>query len=61
VLARAADRREPPLLCIGPEGGFTPGERDLAERRGATRALLLAPALRIETAAVAAAAVLGQL
>jgi 16S rRNA (uracil1498-N3)-methyltransferase len=45
-----------PVLCVGPEGGFTAEERDLAARTGARTARLLAAALRVETAAVVAAA-----
>ncbi|HEY3226930.1 MAG TPA: RsmE family RNA methyltransferase [Planctomycetota bacterium] len=45
-------------IVIGPEGGFAPGE---AELLGATPVSLGRTVLRVETAAVAAAAVLAQL
>jgi len=54
VLAAAAST---PWLAIGPEGGFTPEELAAARAGGAAVARLGAPALRVETAAVAAAAV----
>ena len=43
-------------LVIGPEGGFTEGELDLCARAGARAVRLLPPVLRVETAALAAAA-----
>ena len=46
-----------PWLVIGPEGGFTAAETSAARAAGAPIARLGAPALRVETAAVAAAAV----
>jgi 16S rRNA (uracil1498-N3)-methyltransferase len=46
-----------PALLVGPEGGFTEEERRLAAAAGAPRASLGRTALRIETAAVAAASV----
>ncbi|MDJ0974831.1 MAG: RsmE family RNA methyltransferase [Planctomycetota bacterium] len=46
-----------PWLVVGPEGGFTDAERDAARRRDAGVARLGATALRVQTAAVAAAAV----
>jgi 16S rRNA (uracil1498-N3)-methyltransferase len=45
------------VLLIGPEGGFTDDEMALAEARGAVRARLTPSVLRVETACVAAAAV----
>jgi RsmE family RNA methyltransferase len=45
-------------IVIGPEGGFAPGE---AELLGATPVSLGRTVLRVETAAVAAAAVLAQI
>ncbi len=45
-----------PLLLVGPEGGFTAEEVALARERGARVARLVAPALRVELAALAAAA-----
>jgi 16S rRNA (uracil1498-N3)-methyltransferase len=48
------------LACIGPEGGWTDGERALAAEQG-WKSIGLGPhILRIETAAVAAAAVVRQ-
>lgn len=50
-----------PWLLVGPEGGFTPEEREAASARGAAVAQLCATALRVEQAALAAAAqALGQ-
>lgn len=46
-----------PWLVVGPEGGFAPEELGAARAAGAAIARLGAPALRVETAAVAAAAV----
>lgn len=47
-------------LCaaIGPEGGFTPGELELAHQAGAVCVALGSTVLRIETAAIALAAIL---
>ena len=47
----------PTTLVIGPEGGLTTAELALLEGAGAVRVRLAAPILRIETAALAAAAV----
>ena len=47
----------PATLVIGPEGGLTSAELDLLAAAGARRVRLAAPILRIETAAIAAAAV----
>jgi 16S rRNA (uracil1498-N3)-methyltransferase len=45
-------------LLVGPEGGWTTAERDLARRAGWTPASLGANILRAETAAIAALAIL---
>ncbi len=47
----------PPWLLVGPEGGFTDEEREAAREAGAACARLGAVALRVETAAIAAASV----
>lgn len=47
------------IVLVGPEGGFTPEEKDLAISAGAMRVSLSRHVLRIETAAIAAAARLG--
>lgn len=47
----------PVTLVIGPEGGFTPAELTALKAGGAATVCLAAPILRIETAAIAAAAV----
>jgi 16S rRNA (uracil1498-N3)-methyltransferase len=47
---------EPALLIVGPEGGLTPDELALASRRGARPMRLTPSMLRVETAALAAAA-----
>jgi 16S rRNA (uracil1498-N3)-methyltransferase len=47
------------LLCIGPEGGFTPEEISLATSHGFTPLYLGPRRLRTETAAIAALAMLG--
>ena len=46
------------ILAIGPEGGFTPRERDLALQAGWSPITLSVNTLRIETAALAGCAVL---
>lgn len=46
-----------PRLLVGPEGGFTPGELDEARAAGVPRARLGAAVLRVENAALAAAAI----
>ena len=48
----------PSAVVIGPEGGFTPGELDAAERAGVAFAGLGPRILRAETVAAAAAAVI---
>lgn len=53
--AEAAARAGQALACaVGPEGGFTAGEHELAERLGFRRARLGARVLRTETAGLAA-------
>jgi 16S rRNA (uracil1498-N3)-methyltransferase len=42
----------PIVLVVGPEGGLSPGELALLDRRGAIRARAALPVLRVETAAV---------
>jgi 16S rRNA (uracil1498-N3)-methyltransferase len=49
------------LVVIGPEGGFTHAEADLAERRGATLVGLGSRILRTDTAAIVLLAVIGAL
>jgi 16S rRNA (uracil1498-N3)-methyltransferase len=44
------------VLVVGPEGGFTPAELDLARRCGGQPMRLVPSLLRVETAALAAAA-----
>lgn len=63
-LAQALSQLEPDaagtrtvLLLIGPEGGFTPAELDLAGQAGVHSARLGRHVLRVETACVAACAV----
>jgi 16S rRNA (uracil1498-N3)-methyltransferase len=58
TLAEAAGDGAFARVVIGPEGGFAPGE---VEALGATPVSLGRTVLRVETAAVAAAAILGQL
>jgi 16S rRNA (uracil1498-N3)-methyltransferase len=54
-----AARPEMPLVClIGPEGGFTRGELEMAEAAGYSRVGLARHVLRSETAAMAAAVAL---
>jgi 16S rRNA (uracil1498-N3)-methyltransferase len=57
-LADQARTRFPRIVAVGPEGGFTPDELRAAAARGAAAAHLGARALRAETAAMAALAVL---
>lgn len=47
-------------LAVGPEGGFTDEEETVAREHGATFARVAAHVLRIETAAEAAAAIVGE-
>jgi 16S rRNA (uracil1498-N3)-methyltransferase len=58
LVAAAAGQRELVLL-VGPEGGFSPAEGDLAQRAGFRAASLGPRVLRTETAALAALAALG--
>ena len=44
-------------IAIGPEGGFSQGEEDLAEAAGFARVRLGSHVLRVETAAICALAV----
>lgn len=53
-LAALAQARPPHLVLVGPEGGFTEQERDLAQARGAVPAHLGPRVLRAETAAIVA-------
>jgi 16S rRNA (uracil1498-N3)-methyltransferase len=57
-LADVGRRGAPRMIGIGPEGGFTPDELRLAQRRHATLAHIGSRTLRAETAAVAALATL---
>lgn len=50
-----------PVVCVGPEGGWSPEELALAELSGAGRVALGDQVLRVETAAVAAAVLLAGL
>jgi RsmE family RNA methyltransferase len=47
-------------LAVGPEGGFTAAEVEAAKSRGWQTASLGPRVLRVETAAIAAAAILGE-
>jgi 16S rRNA (uracil1498-N3)-methyltransferase len=49
------------VILVGPEGGFTDRERDLLQDSGARSARIGSAILRIETAAIAAAALWGEL
>ena len=49
-----------PLLIVGPEGDFAPGELDFLLAAGARPCRLSGPVLRAETAAAAGAAILAQ-
>lgn len=49
----AADRPRPRALAVGPEGGWTPDEIELASRAGWEVVALPGRLLRIETAVVA--------
>ena len=49
---------QPTILAVGPEGGFTATERELAERRGWLAIRLSVNILRIETAGLAGCAAL---
>ena len=54
-------RKGAPLaVLIGPEGGFSPAERDMLRKRADTLAISLGPRImRADTAAIAALAVAG--
>ena len=56
--AAAIQTSVPRFIAVGPEGGFTPQERDGAERRGVTLARFGPRILRAETAALAALSVI---
>ncbi|HEX3723406.1 MAG TPA: 16S rRNA (uracil(1498)-N(3))-methyltransferase [Nitrolancea sp.] len=56
-LVRLLDDKNPLLLVVGPEGGFSSAEIDLARQSGERTASLGPLTLRAETAAMAAAAV----
>jgi len=60
VLASATPSTRPFLVLIGPEGGFTETEVEQALSHGARSIQLGAHILRIETAALAVAALFGQ-
>lgn len=55
---RLSELEPPGSVVIGPEGGFSPGEVEMAERAGMPFAALGPRILRSETVAVAAAAVI---
>ena len=57
----ALDGRRALTLFVGPEGGWAPAETQLMRDSGLTPAHLTTTILRIETAAVAAAAIVGTL
>jgi 16S rRNA (uracil1498-N3)-methyltransferase len=57
LLEALADRETLPLLLVGPEGGFTDDEIALARAAGAEVSRLGIAVLRVENAALAAAAV----
>lgn len=54
--AESPDRALDLLICVGPEGGWTPAEIDAFRARGLTAITLGTTILRVETAAVAVAA-----
>lgn len=56
LLACLAPAGDLPWLLVGPEGGFVAGELEAAARAGVARARLGSTALRVEQAALAAAA-----
>lgn len=57
LAARSASTEESPALIVGPEGGFTADEVEIARSRGAITSSLGSQILRVETAAVAAMAI----
>ena len=59
-LASEGAKGAPLAVLIGPEGGFSPAERDMLRRRSDTLAISLGPRImRADTAAIAALAVVG--
>jgi len=56
ILSERGRPKEPALILVGPEGGLTPKERETIAGHGLLPAHLPGNVLRIETAAVAAAA-----
>jgi 16S rRNA (uracil1498-N3)-methyltransferase len=59
-LAREGRKGAPLAVLVGPEGGFSPKERDLLRARKDTLAISLGPRImRADTAAIAALAVVG--
>ncbi|KAF0127433.1 MAG: hypothetical protein FD189_180 [Elusimicrobia bacterium] len=58
AIAAGLEKGAEVLVFIGPEGGFSPDELDLAKRKGAEFFTLGPTVLRAETAAASAAAVL---
>jgi 16S rRNA (uracil1498-N3)-methyltransferase len=58
-LARLARSQEGVVVAVGPEGGFTAAEVEAAKSRGWLAASLGPRVLRVETAAIAAATLLG--
>lgn len=59
-LASEGAKGAPLAVLIGPEGGFSPAERDMLRKRSDTLAISLGPRImRADTAAIAALAVVG--
>ena len=59
-LAKEGRKGAPLAVLIGPEGGFSPAERDMLRKRGDTLAISLGPRImRADTAAIAAMAAVG--
>jgi 16S rRNA (uracil1498-N3)-methyltransferase len=54
----ASDRGEEVILAVGPEGGFTSAEEELARAEGWQPVRLATHVLRVETAGIAGAAIL---
>lgn len=52
---------ETPVVLVGPEGGWSPAERSLADEHGVATVSLSPGVLRVETAAVAAGTLLSSL
>lgn len=59
LLPALAETPRPTLVAIGPEGGFTAGELELAARQGARPVGLGSHILRVETAAITLAVLAG--